>query len=220
MASHAWRLPPGLDPLIGEAKQRMRRRRRLFVITFVVLALGGAAAGLGPRLGGGPPAEFAGLPASGGSPNQALALAKYPGLSFRYPTAWGRHDRCVFHGSLGPAQPLTVLTTSRMTGVACAREAHGIAPPWPPRIRLGRNGVLAYLTVVAGDFKRWRVIRLGASPRGSYCTRIGGQRSVVEVAAANRSGQLVVGACLSGPDFKANELGLGSLLASARWAGH
>jgi hypothetical protein len=218
MTAHAWRLPPGLDPLIGEAKQRMRRRRRLFVITLVVLALGGAAAGLGPRLGGGPPAGFAGLPASGWSPNQALALAKYPGLSFRYPTAWRRHDRCVFHGSLGPAQPLTVLTTSRATGTACAREA-GIAPPWPPRIRLGRNGVLVYLTVVAGDFKRWRVTRLGASPRGSYCRRIGGQQSVVAVA-ASRSGQLVVGACLSGPDFKANELGLGSLLASVRWAGH
>jgi hypothetical protein len=190
----------------------MRRRRFFLAIGFVVLAMGGAAAGLGPSLGNGPPNGFAGLPAGGGSPNQALALAKYPGLSFRYPTAWGRHDRCVFE-SLGPAWPVTVLTTSRATRT-CANEIDGTATRWPPRIPLDRDGVLAHLMLLP-SFAKPRVSDLRVARRGSYCASIGGQRSVVAVI-KTRSGQLVLGACLRGPNFKANELGLGNLLASVR----
>jgi hypothetical protein len=214
MTVHAWRLPTAFDPLIAEAKQRMRRRRVLLVTGIVVVvALGSAAAGLGPSLGNGPPPGFGGLPADGGSSNQTLVLARYPGLSFRYPTAWGRHDRCAFE-SWGPPQPLTVLTTSYAAS-ACASEADGTATRWPPRLPLGRDGVLAYLTVMPSTAEP-RVSRLGVATRGSYCARIGGQRSVTAVVKGPVS-QLVLGACLRGPDLEANEHGLGSLLASVRF---
>jgi hypothetical protein len=212
MTVHAPRLPITLDPLIGEAKQRMRRRRLFLVIGFIVLAMGGAVAGLGPSLGNGPPPGFAGLPAGGGSPGQALALAKYGGLSFRYPAAWRRHDHCVPE-LFGPAWPITVLTTSGATS-ACANEVDGTAIRWPPRIALNRDGVLVRLTLVP-SYAKPRVSNLRVATRGSYCASIGGQRSVVAVVKF-RMGQLVLGACLRGPNFEADERGLSSLLASVR----
>ena len=194
----------------------MRRRRLLLAIVLAALVLGGVAARLAPSLGNGPPPGLAGLPTGSASSNQSLALAKYPGLSFRYPAVWGRHDRCIFE-SFGPMQPLTVLTTSRPAG-ACGSEASGPPTEWPPPIPLRRDGVLAYLELVPNNAKP-RLTHLRVPERGSYCARIGGQRSVV-AAVKGGSEQLVLGACLRGPDVTANERGLGGLLASVRWLGH
>ena len=216
MTLHAWRLPFALDPLMAEAKRKMRQRRLLLATVLAVVVIGGVAAGLAPSLGNGPPPGLAGLPTGGASSNQSLAVAKYPGLSFRYPAGWGRHDRCILQ-LYGPIQELTVLTTSRPAG-ACARESSGAATRWPPRIPLRRNGVLAYLELAPNNAKP-RLTHLGVPAPGSYCASIGGQRFVV-AAVMGGSEQLVLGACLRGPDVTANERGLEGLLASVRWLRH
>lgn len=57
MTLHAFRLPFGFDPLIAEAKRRMRRRRLLAGAAFLVFALivAGATFGLGSQGPGGSP---------------------------------------------------------------------------------------------------------------------------------------------------------------------
>jgi hypothetical protein len=46
MTAYASRLPFSLDPLIGEAKQRMRRRRLLLLVLAILIGGAGTAAGL------------------------------------------------------------------------------------------------------------------------------------------------------------------------------
>jgi hypothetical protein len=53
MTSHALNLPPWFDPLIAEAKRRMRKRRTLAAVLAVVLVAGAIGATLGLRGGGG-----------------------------------------------------------------------------------------------------------------------------------------------------------------------
>lgn len=52
MTQHVWRLPFELDPLIAEAKRRMRKRRALAAVLAVVLVGGTIGATLGLRGGG------------------------------------------------------------------------------------------------------------------------------------------------------------------------
>src|SRR5438445_12593884 len=56
MASHAPRLPLELDPLIAEAKRRMRRRRSLVIAALVVAAATAVTLTLALRPPTGPPA--------------------------------------------------------------------------------------------------------------------------------------------------------------------
>ena len=49
MTAHAPRLPVSLEPLIGEAKRRMRRRRFLVAVAAVALAAAGVGAALALR---------------------------------------------------------------------------------------------------------------------------------------------------------------------------
>jgi hypothetical protein len=85
MVDHLSRVPFSLDPLIAEAKRRMKRRRLLVVASLVVVAAGGTGATLGLR----------GLLDSkhGYSNQQVLRAFKAEGLALHLTEwSWGRSN--------------------------------------------------------------------------------------------------------------------------------
>lgn len=101
MAEHASRFPLALDPLIAEAKQRMRRRRSLLFV--VLLLLVGAAAGL----------VFALRPAPGSSVSRPLTSSVRAGdLRVSVPQGFSRW----WIGDGGPRPDGYTLTDFRLSG--------------------------------------------------------------------------------------------------------
>jgi hypothetical protein len=137
MTLNAWRLPFALDPLIGEAKRRARRRRVLGALA--VLLAAGLAVGL-----------TLALRSPGGRPSGGLAMARYPqdGVSFRYPSGLISVKQCGSFGSgtTGVVAPIALVTTGQAS-TTCP-SAIATPPEWPPLGRLGTNGVRILLVRV------------------------------------------------------------------------
>src|SRR5437764_9179764 len=106
-------LPFALDPLMAEAKRRARQRR--FLITVVVLALIGGAAGAVAafRSPGGPTSSLPAGLSGGSAQTRGTVVADFPrfGLSFRYPARW-RRVYCPYATWMG-TRGVTYLTNAR-----------------------------------------------------------------------------------------------------------
>jgi hypothetical protein len=75
MTAHAHRLPLALDPLMAEAKRRMRKRRVLILVVLAVL-VGGGAAGAAVSLS--PSNGFRAAAACPGATSYVYAVPSYP----------------------------------------------------------------------------------------------------------------------------------------------
>ena len=150
MSAHALRMPIWLDPLIAEAKRRMRQRRLLVAALVVALAGGAAGVTLALRSPSGPS-----QPTAGHGWTKADLLPQR--VSLLYPVAWKRVNWSCWTG-LTP--PFLLLTTARPTPT-CESGS------FPPQERLGRDGVAVWFEYPAPPLN----VKTVSSPNA----RIGGQ---------------------------------------------
>lgn len=202
---------------------RLRRGRVLVGAAVLVLALGGAAAGVILSLN------------SAGGRSRGLDEASFPGfhLSFDYPSAWGRQDWCW----LGTAVfPLTLLTTAHPVPACKQNTQYGEGTALPPPQRLGRNGVSTWWFASGrrGPTVLKPNARLGGQPAritvrreptrrtsSSYvnCTTGTTQRFLTARIQDKSSSvrEIQVGAVICGPQFAAGEAAVRRMLASLRF---
>ena len=187
MTAHVPRLPFPLDPLIAEAKRRMRQRRLLLATLIVALAGIGAGATLALRgPGGSSPA-----PAGAG---HGSAVANIGGFSLSYPVAWKRVEWNCWDG---PGSYL-LLTTARPTP-SCGSTL-------PPREQLGRNGVAVWFGSAAPlrtNSMEWHVnpapIGLWAGTERVTCASGAGTRRRIGARLQHGPYAVIVGAVVCGP---------------------
>jgi hypothetical protein len=211
---HTWRLPFSLDPLMAEAKRRMRNRR--FLIAAIVLGLAAIAAGVTFALRAPPP------PPTG----SATASVRAVRLSFRYPAAWTRAD-CKRGFSFGAS--LMILTKDG------SRPDCG-SLDWPPNQQIGGNGIVVYWLTSVGPGVggvpspnarvggeparidvRWAVPQSDQS--GAQCAS-GRQRWLsarIQRPRLPRNDHLVMSASFCGPDYAVGEAAIRHMLASVRF---
>lgn len=226
MTAHTLRLPFALDPLIAGAMRTARQRR--FLITVLVLALIGGAAGAVAvfRLPGGPPTSLPAALGGGSAQTHGTVLADFPrlGISFRYPAGWRRVD-CSPGFTLMGTRGLTYLTTARRAGCSPSASrrtsANGVAILWQQAPLIVRHGGNAR---IGGQPARVYLRHLHAPrsvvPYGpAPCTDSGGQRlieaQINEPATANYGFEMF--ACLRGPKLKRSQAAVGRMLASVRF---
>ena len=219
MLSHVPRLPFSLDPLIAEAKRRMRRRRLLGAA--LVLALAGVAAA----------ATFALRGASG--PSQGSATGSFSNVSFSAPAGWTRVEWSCW---LGPFPRMVLFTTARPTPT-CGDGT------FPPRERLGRDGVAVWLVLPAPPLNVRTVTRpnariggqparIASPPAGGlggsqWVTCAAGPRRLLGARIEDpgysdsrivvRRGVLSVAAVVCGPDYAKGETAVRQMLANLRF---
>jgi hypothetical protein len=152
MTLHVPRLPFAFDPLIGEAKRRMRQRRLLLAALALALAAGSAGATLALR---GPAGPSNPLPTAGHGWAEANLLPQR--VSLLYPFAWKRVNWSCWDG---PTSPFLLLTTVRPTPTCDSGS-------FPPQERLGRDGVAVWFEYPAPPLNVMTVSNPNA--------RIGGQ---------------------------------------------
>jgi len=151
MTVHARHLPFSLDPVIAEAKRRMRQRRLLVAGLVVALAVV-AGATLALRGPGGS------SPGSAGA-GHGSAVANINGLSLSYPAAWKRVEWNCWSG----LSNYLLLTTARPTPTCGAAL--------PPPERLERDGVAVWFGTAAplrGRVNPSIVWRLNPAPIGLW----------------------------------------------------
>jgi len=197
-----------------------RSRRGLLIAAVVLLiALGGAAAGLILSLG------------TASADGRSLARANFPGyqVAFRYPSAWHREDWC-WSGTA--VFPVTLLTTA--DAVPPCREPTALAAgtSFPPPQLLGSDGVAVWWASADG-----RALvgvkpnaRVGGEParitvrRGAYsgvtCVGKGAATRVLSAEIRGPSSSVPrfhVGAVICGPDLASGEADARQMLASVRF---
>lgn len=207
MTLHAPRLPISVDPLMAEAKRRMRQRRLLVGALIVALAAAVAGASLALRGPKGP----AGAPAGSG---HGLATANIGQLSMLYPAAWKQVNWNCWRIGVGS---YLLFTTARPTPT-CGGTL-------PPPEQLGRDGVAVWFGT-AGPLRRNVSRQLVANPKpiGVYagtkrvtCAAGAGPRRRLGARLQGGSFDVVVGAVVCGPDYERDQGALERMLASARF---
>jgi hypothetical protein len=207
MTAHVPRLPFSLDPLMAEAKRRMRRRRLLGPVVIVMLVGGVAGATLALRGPSGPNT------APGGA-GHSLATTNFGGMSVSYPAAW---KPVQFNCWIGPTSIL-LLTTVRPTPT-CGGST------MPPYDKLGRDGVdiwFDFLPTFKGD-NAWP-LRRNPAPVGTWA---GTERATCARGPRRRFGaRLILGphavavaAVICGPHYRKNEAALQTMLGNASLTG-
>lgn len=197
------------------------RRGLLIAAIALLLALGGATAGLILSLG------------TASADGRALASARFPGyqLSFHYPSTWHRVDWCWSGTTMFP---VTLLTTADAVPPCQAPTALAAGTPFPPPQLLGSDGVAVWWASAAG-----RAL-VGVRPNA----RVGGEPARITVQRGERSGvtcvgksaatrvlraqirgpsstvpQIQVGAVICGPDLASGEADVHRMLESVRFTG-
>jgi hypothetical protein len=217
MRTLALKVPFALDPRMGKAKRRAKKRSTLAAFGAVLLV--GLAAGLTLALrsqGGGP---------TGGPLTGHLATARYSqwGFSLRYPSAWTRVDWCWAGASI--TSPIGLLTNAEPAPTCPGPTVQG-GVSFPPPEHLGSNVVSVFLAnggVLPGEKLRWNA-RVGGKPAHvarpyyspSMITCPAGVRReyrVVNIAAALG----MVGATICGPNIAAGNAAFDRILASIRF---
>ena len=180
-------MPVWLDPLIAEAKRRMRKRRGAIAIT-VLIGIG-VAVGLSGVFGSSP----------------GLAVAPLTGrFSVRYPADWKRVDQVCSHFSA----PLLLLTTASPPP-SCAAE-------FPEPQRLGPGGVAVWFSNYDPYSTSLPLAeRPGVTAsKGLSCAEPAAPGRTLT--ASVRPPGLLVGAFVCGPDYEAGEVAVRKVLASIR----
>jgi hypothetical protein len=216
MTLHARHLPFSLDPLMEEAKRRMRKRR--FLIAAIVLLIAAIAAGAALALRSPSP------PPTGST----VASVRAVRLSFRYPAAWTRAE-CSRGFSFGAS---LMILTKNGSGPDCT------SLDWPPDQHLGADGIVVYWETSSGPGMggvpnpngkvggqparidvRWAVPQ--PNPSGAQCAS-GRQQWLsarIQRPSLPRGNLLVMSASYCGPDYRAGEAALRHMLASLRFRG-
>lgn len=194
MTVHARRLAFSLDPVIAEAKRRMRQRRLLIAGLIVALAAIGAGTTFALRGPGGP----AGLAPAGAG--HASAAANIDGFSISYPAAWKRVD---WNCWIGTGSYL-LLTTARPTP-KCGSTL-------PPSEQLGRDGVAVWFGTAAPlstNSMGWHLnpapIGLWAGTERVTCAKGAGTPRRIGAHLQHGSFAVVVSAVVCGPHQGRNE---------------
>jgi hypothetical protein len=202
MSAHASRTPFELDPLIAEAKRRMKQRRLLVATLVAVLAGGAVGATLALRGPGG----------AGHTAGQSSAEARAAAQQLRYPAAWKR----VFWGCWDGPGSMILLTTAKPTPTC--------GPTFPPLEHLGTNGVAVWFRLLPPlqNFAHTRALRVQRSLVGRsrvICTgRAAPGRPLAAQIDEPGDPALLVGAVVCGPNYSTSEAALHRLLASIRSA--
>lgn len=208
MTIHVPGLPFSLDPLMAEAKRRMKRRRLLVGVLIVVLAGGGAGATFGLR----GPSNPNSTPGGAGHVHATSSLG---GMSLSYPAAWKPVEWGCW---IGPME-LLLLTTVRPTPT-CGGSM-------PPRDQLGRDGVdvwFDFLPAFKGE-SAW-ALRRNPTPVGIWagteratCAKGAGTRRRFGARLIHGSTSVLVGAAICGPHYAKTETALRAMLSNASFKG-
>jgi hypothetical protein len=209
MTVHVPRLPLSLDPLMAEAKRRMRERRLLVAVLIVVVAGGAAGATLGLRGPSGPNS-------TPGGAGHGLATSHFGGMSVSYPAAW---KPVKWDCWIGPIDML-LLTTVRPTPT-CGGST------MPPSTQIGRDGVdvwFAFLPAFKGE-TAW-ALRRNPTPVGIWagteratCAKGAGTRRRFGARLVHGSVAVLVAAGICGPHYAKNVAALRAMLSNASFKG-
>ena len=187
MTVHAGRPTFSFDPVIAEAKRRMRQRRLL--VAALIVALAGIGAGATFALRG--PGGSSPTPAGAG---HGSAVANIGGLSLSYPVAWRRVDWNCWN-VLGS---YLLLTTARPTP-RCGSTL-------PPPEELGRDGVAVWFASAAPLRTNSIVWHINPAPLGVWagtrrvtCAKGAGTPRRIGAHLQHGSYAVAVGAVVCGP---------------------
>jgi hypothetical protein len=217
MTVNTLRLPFSLDPLMAEAKRRMRQRRLL--VAALVVALAAAAAGTTLTLRG------------PSTPSRAGTSGSFSNLALHYPANWKVVGWSCW---IGPLPNMLLLTTASPTPVC--RDGS-----FPPRQRLGSDGVAVWFLYPAPPLNV-RVVsqpstRIGGQPArfvapplqglggSKWVTCTGGAgpghplgARIEEPGLSGRgAGVLSVGAVVCGPDYGRGEAAVRRMVVDIRF---
>jgi hypothetical protein len=212
MLAHESRLPFSLDPLMKEAKRRMRKRRVLVAALAVALAAGVTGATLALR------------EPSGGS--HTLATGGLSNVAFRYPASWSRVNWTCW---IGPLPEMLLFTTARPTPTC--RDGS-----FPPREQLGPDGIAVWFVYPAPPLNVRTVTnpntRIGGQPAHISNAPVRGLGATKWVACTSGAAPgrplgariqypggsvLKVAAVVCGPDYAKGEAAVRRMLASLRF---